>query len=147
MSAHPTGPAPPLSVRVVAGTTVVALRGEIDLFVASHLAAHLDTLTADPGSDLVVDLGGVSFIDCSGLGVLCRARNRALARRGRLRLVTGSARFRRMLGATGLRGVFEMHPDLSAALAVPRHTAGPPTTPAAGTVCAARRGADGPSRP
>jgi anti-sigma B factor antagonist len=119
MSANGSGPAPPLSVRDVAGTTVVALHGEIDLFMAPRLTAHLDALTAGPGSDLVVDLGAVSFIDCTGLGVLCRARNRVLARQGRLRLVADSARLRRVLRIAGLAGVFEVHPRLSEALTLP----------------------------
>ncbi|MDF3146798.1 MULTISPECIES: STAS domain-containing protein [unclassified Streptomyces] len=108
MSENHTRSMPPLSVRAVAGTTLVELRGEIDLFAASHLAAHLDALP----SDLVLDLRGVSFVDCSGLGVLCRTRNRILARQGRLRLVTDSARFLRVLRIAGLAGVFEIHPGL-----------------------------------
>ncbi|WP_327087529.1 STAS domain-containing protein [Streptomyces viridochromogenes] len=74
-------------------------------------------MASGPRPDLVVDLRPVSFIDCSGLGVLCRTRNRVLARRGRLRLVIGSSRVLRILRAAGLGGVFEVHPDLSRALA------------------------------
>ncbi|MGW3206069.1 STAS domain-containing protein [Streptomyces sp. NPDC001135] len=97
---------------VADGTTFVSLRGEIDVLTASTLAERLDALTAGSRPDLVLDLRLVTFIDCTGLGVLCRARNRTLARRGRLRLVTESAGFRRMLRATGLGGVFEVHPRL-----------------------------------
>ncbi|MGW3095304.1 STAS domain-containing protein [Streptomyces sp. NPDC001102] len=79
---------PPPTVRVVAGRTVVVLRGEIDLFAVPSLSARLDELTAGPCPDLVLDLRDVAFIDCSGLGMLCRVRNRVLAREGRLRLVT-----------------------------------------------------------
>jgi len=50
----------------------------------------------------------VTFIDCAGLGVLCRAGNRVRARAGRLRLVSDSARFRRMLRLVGLGGAFEV---------------------------------------
>jgi anti-sigma B factor antagonist len=101
----------------VGDTTVVELRGEIDIFTAPALAARLDALTADPHTDLVLDLRSTSFIDCTGLGVLCRARNRAEARCGRLRLVTDSSGFRRLLRAVGLAGVFELHSSLSEALA------------------------------
>ncbi|MEW2515302.1 STAS domain-containing protein [Streptomyces sp. NPDC046870] len=94
------------------GPTVVALRGEIDLLTAPALAARLDALTARPRPDLVLDLRPTEFIDCAGLGVLCRARNRVLTRGGRLRLVTDSARFLRMLRVTGLAGVFEVGPRL-----------------------------------
>ncbi|AOR37593.1 hypothetical protein BFF78_38555 [Streptomyces fodineus] len=98
--------------RVVGGATVVALRGEIDLLTAPALSERLDTLTAHPHPELVLDLRLVRFIDCAGLGVLCRARNRALARQGRLRLVSESVGFRRMLQVTGLSDVFEMHTRL-----------------------------------
>ncbi len=97
------------------------LHGEIDLCAAPSLVSRLDALTAGTCPDLVLDLTAVSFIDCSGLGVLCRARNRVLARHGRLRLVTHSTRFLRVLRAAGLAGVFEMHPCLPESLtAAPR---------------------------
>jgi anti-sigma B factor antagonist len=98
--------------RVVGGATVVALRGEIDVLTAPALSERLDALTAHPHPELVLDLRLVRFIDCAGLGVLCRARNRALARQGRLRVVTDSVNFRRLLRVTGLSGVFETHPRL-----------------------------------
>jgi len=50
----------------------------------------------------------VSFIDCSGLRALCRARNRVLARSGRLRLVTDSARLLGMLRSVDLGEAFEV---------------------------------------
>lgn len=96
--------------RSVGGTTVVALRGEIDLCTGPPLSARLDTLTAAPFPDLVLDLRQVSFIDCSGLRTLCRARNRVRARGGRLRLVTESPRLLRVLRHTDLGGVFEVLP-------------------------------------
>ncbi|WP_345663869.1 STAS domain-containing protein [Streptomyces venetus] len=106
---------------------VVMLRDEIDLLTAPALRARLDLLTAGPRPDLVLDLRPVSFIDCAGLGVLCRARNRVLARRGRLRLVTDSTFLRRVLRHAGLAGVFEVLPGM------PEGVAGTPTAPTANT--------------
>lgn len=121
MAANLTGPAPCHTERVADGTTVVEARGEIDILTAPPLAARLDALSAGPHPDLVLDLRPVSFIDCSGLRLLCRTRNRALARQGRLRLVTDSSCFLRILRGVQLAGVFEIHPDLSGALTeVPR---------------------------
>ncbi|MER8007441.1 MULTISPECIES: STAS domain-containing protein [unclassified Streptomyces] len=111
---------PPPTVRVVAGRTVVALRGEIDLSTVPSLSARLDELTAGPRPDLVVDLRDVSFIDCSGLGMLCRTRNRVVAHEGRLRLVTDSPDFRRLLPPVGLADVFDLESRLCEAVA---HTA------------------------
>ncbi|EST19014.1 STAS domain-containing protein [Streptomyces roseochromogenus] len=98
--------------RVADGTTVVSLHGAIDALTAPTLSERLDVLTACHRPDLVLDLRPVTFIDCAGLGVLCRTRNRTLARRGRLRLVTESAAFRRILRVTGLGDVFELHAQL-----------------------------------
>ncbi|MEV0976408.1 STAS domain-containing protein [Streptomyces sp. NPDC049915] len=111
---HPTG-APELGLGIVSGTTLVELRGELDMLTAPSLAARLDKLTGSCRPDVVLDLRGVSFIDCSGLGVLCRARNRVLARWGRLRLISDDPEFLRILRYARLADVFEVH-------------AGPPVT-------------------
>jgi anti-anti-sigma factor len=136
MSAIDPGSAPHHTERTVGDATVVELRGEIDIFTAPSLAARLEALTAGPRPDLVLDLRSMAFIDCTGLGVLCRARNRALARNGRLRLVTGSRCFRRVLRAAGLAGVFELHTSLSTDLARSggNLTGSSPTGPAASAV-------------
>ncbi|MFF4054941.1 STAS domain-containing protein [Streptomyces sp. NPDC001668] len=126
MPENRTPPAPSRTVHTVDGTTFVTLHGEIDLLAATPLAAHLDALTSGPGPDLVLDLRPVSFIDCAGLAVLCRVRSRARARHGRLRLLTGSGRFLRILRAAGLGGVFEIQTEPS-----PADTAAPTSQPSA----------------
>ncbi|MGW5470068.1 STAS domain-containing protein [Streptomyces chartreusis] len=117
MYENPTRSSPSHSARAVAGTTVVELRGEIDLLTAPALAARLDALTATERPDLVLDLRAVSFIDCTGIGILCRARKRVQARQGRLRLVSRNTRFLRILHITGLADAFEIDPDLPTPLA------------------------------
>jgi anti-sigma B factor antagonist len=116
MSENDPRSAPHHTEHTVGDTTVVELRGEIDIFTAPSLAARLEALTSEQHPDLVLDLRSTAFIDCTGIGVLCRARNRAEARHGRLRLVTDNGRFRRILRVVGLAGVFELHPDLGTAL-------------------------------
>jgi anti-sigma B factor antagonist len=113
MAAIRTSPPPSPAVRSVAGATVVAPHGEIDLETARPLRERLDLLTAVDRPDVVVDLSGVSFIDCSGLGVLCRARSRVLERGGRLRLVSACPKFLRILRQVGLTELFEVHPGLN----------------------------------
>lgn len=111
MTENRTRSTPYRAQRVVDGTTIVTLHGEIDILTAAPLSAGLDDLTAGPRPDLLLDLRPVSFIDCAGLGVLCRARNRAQAQNGRLRLVTDSAHVRRILRRTGLTSLFAIHPQ------------------------------------
>ncbi|MEU1409258.1 STAS domain-containing protein [Streptomyces sp. NPDC005728] len=114
---HGAGTAIPLhgagiAIPLHGAATLVPLHGEIDLLTVPALSQRLDALTAHPRPDLVLDLRPVVFIDCAGLGVLCRTRNRALARRGRLRLVADSPAFLRTLRTAGLRNVFEVLPGL-----------------------------------
>jgi anti-sigma B factor antagonist len=103
---------PHLRERPAPRATVLELRGEIDLVTAPSLSARLDALTAHSRPDLVLDMRRVSFIDCTGLGILCRARSRTLARQGRLRLITDSSRFLRVLRHAGLSGAFEVQRHL-----------------------------------
>ncbi|MFJ2238074.1 STAS domain-containing protein [Streptomyces sp. NPDC087859] len=147
--------------RVIGGTTVVELRGEIDILEAPPLSARLDTLTAGPCPDLLLDLRPVSFIDCSGLRVLCRVRNRVLTRHGRLRLVSDSPRFARILRSTFLTNLFEIHSDLPSDLVgVPLENTTATTVPSppqgtghssgssmSSTTRGARRGVAAPSGP
>lgn len=108
---------PPNPTERADGTTaVVELRGEIDILTVPPLEARLDALTAGPRPDVVLDLRPVFFIDCTGLGLLCRTRNRVLARGGRLRLVSDSASFPRILRGTGLAGAFELCSELPGGL-------------------------------
>ncbi|MHC5907974.1 STAS domain-containing protein [Streptomyces sp. S6] len=93
------------------GTTVVILGGELDLLAVIALGPTLDELTAGPHPDLVFDLRSVTFVDCSGLGLLCRARGRVRARRGRLRLTGPGAGLVRLLRHAGLVGAFELSPE------------------------------------
>ncbi|WP_434094709.1 STAS domain-containing protein [Streptomyces hyaluromycini] len=60
----------------------------------------------------MLDLSPVSFVDCSGLSLLCRVRNRVRSRIGRLRLVSPDGGFLRLLRCTGLSGAFELCPGL-----------------------------------
>ncbi|MBZ4017404.1 hypothetical protein CCS38_17015 [Streptomyces purpurogeneiscleroticus] len=104
--------------RAVGGITVMELSGELDILARINLADRIDVLTSTGRPDLVVDLRRVTFMDCGGLSLLCRARLRILSREGRLRLVAddGSPSVVRLLRLTGLLDAFEIHADLRSAL-------------------------------
>ncbi|MEV0163369.1 STAS domain-containing protein [Nonomuraea fuscirosea] len=93
------------STRYSVGDRVVTLTpvGEIDLLTAGALrAAIADTLCAPRPVDVVVDLAGVTFLDCAGIGALVAGRNIAI-RRGRGYTVVNSQRHvRRLLDLAGV---------------------------------------------
>ncbi|MFF7047520.1 STAS domain-containing protein [Streptomyces griseorubiginosus] len=99
---EPPAANPYARTRADGGFTVVEAAGELDLATAGLLAEHLDAATASARPDVLVDLRGVEFFDCSGLRVLCRAESRAREHGGRLRVVADDPRLHRLLRATGL---------------------------------------------
>jgi anti-sigma B factor antagonist len=95
-------PDPWVRERLLDDAVLVELRGEIDALAAPRLTPYLDSLSAADKPDIVVDLRPVTFIDCSGLTVLVRLRNRVRARSGRVRLVCDDPRTLRTLRVTRL---------------------------------------------
>ncbi|MEW9517945.1 STAS domain-containing protein [Streptomyces tubercidicus] len=87
---------------------VITLVGELDYPSAARANRDLDPVTAGDRPHMVLDLTRVDFLDCGGIGVLCRARRRARAHGGRLSLVITDPRFLRILDAVGLTGSFDI---------------------------------------
>ncbi len=87
------------TMRDDAGVTVVSLDGELEVSEAPALRDLLGSLIAGPQSSVLLDLGGVSFIDSSGIGVLVGAHRLA---------EQAGARFGLAAASTGVRRVFEL---------------------------------------
>lgn len=85
--------------------TLVAISGEIDMSCRA-LPDALEGVMRINGPYLMLDLTGVTFIDCAGLGVLIRARRRAEALGGSLRIVAASDRVKRLIALTSLQDLF-----------------------------------------
>ena len=103
-----------LSSRECDGRAVVALRGELDIADAASVGAAL-TAVAARGQELIVDLAGLEFIDCSGLTALLLARKRARKAGGDLLLAAPQDQVLRVLAATRLTGVFAVHASVGQA--------------------------------
>jgi len=83
--------------------SVVRIVGEIDLDTAPRLRRVLERAAPDPGRGLLVDLSGVTFMDCSGLAPLLEAKTRL---KSRLTLHGVPQRVLELLRLTGLQAVF-----------------------------------------
>jgi stage II sporulation protein AA (anti-sigma F factor antagonist) len=87
------------------GRIVCRLTGDLDAVSAAHLRAVLSE-QVDEGSDAVIDVAGLGFIDSSGLGVLVGALKRFDVAGHQLHLRSPTPALRRVLDMTGLASAF-----------------------------------------
>jgi anti-sigma B factor antagonist len=97
------------------GAVVVSLAGELDLYNADVVRDALGEAARRGPDRLVVDLGDVSFLDSTALGVLIEARGKLSDRRGFL-LAAPGLEARRALEVSGLDRHFALHDTVDAAL-------------------------------
>ncbi|MFH9084451.1 STAS domain-containing protein [Streptomyces sp. NPDC017673] len=102
---------------------VLRVSGELDLMTSPVLRQRVHDSVAEGHHSLVVDLSDVFFCDSSGVGVLIAARRLIRSCQGRLRLILpdrgaeDGSHVNRVLGALGVRRLFDVHPDLDSATA------------------------------
>jgi anti-sigma B factor antagonist len=87
--------------------TVVAVSGEIDVCLEDPLQQVLLRIMCERGARLLLDLSGVSFMDCAGLRAVMATRRRAELRGGFVRLTAVSAPVGRIIDLTGTREAFD----------------------------------------
>jgi anti-sigma B factor antagonist len=81
---------------------VVALSGELDLETAPELARELATIDETQLERLVIDLGGVTFMDSTGLSSIVAAHRFAESNGHTLALRRGSKQVQRLFELTGV---------------------------------------------
>lgn len=96
--------------------TVVEARGEVDLYTAPGLKEELTELIDRGKNRLVVDLGGIEFLDSTGLGVLIGGLRRCREGDGALVLAAPPEPVRKVLRITGLDQVFPIHDTVDQAV-------------------------------
>ncbi|MFG3659317.1 STAS domain-containing protein [Streptomyces sp. NPDC047706] len=100
---------------------VLHVSGELDLVTSPVLRQRVHDAVAEGRHSLVLDLSEVWFCDSSGVGVLIAARRLLRSCQGRLRLIlpaqgaADGSHVNRVLGALGVRRLFDVHPDLASA--------------------------------
>ncbi|MHB8671595.1 MAG: STAS domain-containing protein [Acidimicrobiales bacterium] len=98
------------------GWTVLAVRGEVDVYTAPRFRERLIELVGEGKHRIVVDLEGVDFLDSTGLGVLVGGLKRLRSHDGDLRLVCTQRRILKVFEITGLTKVFGIHDSVDAAV-------------------------------
>jgi anti-sigma B factor antagonist len=96
---------------------VLPLKGEVDLHVSPTVTASLNEMIDKKPQQLVVDLSEVSYIDSAGLAALIEAMQNVEGYGGKFMLAGLQETVRSIFEISRLDQVFQIFPDVDAALA------------------------------
>ncbi|MGX1471340.1 UNVERIFIED_CONTAM: stage II sporulation protein AA (anti-sigma F factor antagonist) [Streptomyces canus] len=103
--------------RTVDGVRVVTVEGEIDHHVRERLsAALLSGYGAAPPSRIVVDLGGVTFMDSTGINIFITAYQAVSAGEGWLRIAAAPKPVLHVMQLVGIDTLIACYPSVEQAL-------------------------------
>jgi stage II sporulation protein AA (anti-sigma F factor antagonist) len=80
----------------------LVLGGDLDMSARFQAEQALDALLSEPVEQLVVDLGEVTFVDSTGMGLVLEVHDRARTEGFRLRLLRGPAEVQRVFELAGV---------------------------------------------
>ena len=97
------------------GYQVVTVTGELDIATAEQAYTYISGVIDDRAAPVSVDVGGVTFCDASGLGVLARIARHARQAGRQLRLTSARPSLLKIMRITGLDRAFpELRPSARA---------------------------------
>lgn len=101
-----------ITERQVGDVTILALAGQMLLDDGDLLFGRCISSLADRGRiKIVLDLGQVTYIDSSGVGMMAAKLKRIRENRGDIRLLHLTGRSQRLFGMLKLRTTFEIFDD------------------------------------
>jgi len=108
----PTGEAPVLicPVEAIGSSTMIHLRGELDVESAAVLFTVVEDQLRRGRADLQLNLGELTFCDLSGITALRLVHERVRAGGGRPELLHPSALLQRVADVCGVRALFTAEP-------------------------------------
>ena len=108
------------TTRVVPGAAVIELSGDVDGSAAAILtAAYAEAVNGDSPESLgtvVLDFGGVDYINSTGIALIVSVLARARAERRKVVASGLSAHYREIFDITRLSDFIELFPDLDHAV-------------------------------
>ena len=96
---------------------VLPLEGDIDLHVSPAVTESLNAMTEEKPERIVIDLSRATYIDSAGLAALILAMQKVEAYGGRFFLTGLHETMRSIFETSRLDQVFQIFPDVDAALA------------------------------
>lgn len=95
--------------------SVVAVRGEVDLHTAPKVQYAIER-GSEGAEAVILDVGGVAFMDSTALSTLMRARESLEQKGASLKLTTPSKAVERIFAVTGFGDYFDIYPSRQAAI-------------------------------
>jgi anti-sigma B factor antagonist len=99
-----------ISVSQMEDRCLMVLSGELDVSTAPLLREYLVNVTGDLTTDLVLDIGLLTFIDSTGLSLLVSEHKRLSARGSSLTIFSPTPMARRLFEISGLTSVLAILP-------------------------------------
>jgi anti-sigma B factor antagonist len=106
-----------ISERTEQDVPIVAIVGDIDLESSPKLRDYLKPKSTQKTARLLLDFGGVNYIDSSGLATLIEYFQAVQGYGGKMALASLSPRVKNVFEIVRLEQIFSLHPDVPAALA------------------------------
>ncbi|MCX6353673.1 MAG: STAS domain-containing protein [Candidatus Aureabacteria bacterium] len=98
-------------VREAGDVAVIELAGEIDIYNCSEVKKLIDAYIARRIIKIIVDMGKVTYIDSSTIGVLLSELKRLEDQKGALKLLNLTGAPRNVFEMARLEGVFKVYDD------------------------------------
>jgi len=95
--------------------SIVAVRGEVDLHTAPKVQYAIER-GSEGVEAVVVDIGGIAFMDSTALSTLMRAKESLEKEGTSLRLTAPSKAVERIFAVTGFGDYFDIYPSREAAI-------------------------------
>jgi len=107
---------PVTSHRTAGGIAVITAPASFDIYTAPEVRDLTIQLQRDGATVIVIDLGAVTFMDSTALGLIVVAHKRLTSAGGTLAVAGASEPVTRMFRVTGLTRLIPMHPTTGDAI-------------------------------
>ena len=94
-------------IQEVGSVLNIRMQGELDLAVVEECSLGLEEPLREAGRIVVLDVGGVTFVDSTGLNLLLRTKRTIDANGGRMLIARVSRPVLRLLEASGTLSIFD----------------------------------------
>jgi len=88
------------------GAGLVTMTGEIDFTVTPHMRERLAAFIEATSGDILLDLGGLDYIDSSGLAALIEARKKLQSKGRKISISEVSSQVRKLFNLTQIGDLF-----------------------------------------